>query len=232
MRRLLFAGVLLLAQVGFSLDGGAPPVVRTKVWNVPRVLDVVDAPGVTWVHGVPVTMHALRSAEKLEALVLDLRQQFIRANLFLPPHKGSLMPGAVQLSGIDPDTFIVYTAFAQANPDGTSTVILTETAMAARRSVGPPRFAPVMPAAVDVFTTETEGLQVLQYGVTGTQQDVTSFYAETLTRAKYVEASPGVFRRGSDELRISTRPGKSARDVSVVVQHRQSILPSDADTAR
>ncbi|MFL5344457.1 MAG: hypothetical protein ACJ8AT_06675 [Hyalangium sp.] len=223
MRALLVLG--LFTAIGVA--AAEPPARPTsRVWAVPKPLEVVDVPGRTEALGLPVSIHAVRSAEKVEALESHFRRQFQEAGLYLPP-PGHVVPltSEAQVTGLDPDTYIAYTVFFQPNPDGTTTVILTEAFLAERNRGQKDAFAPVMPGARAVLQTHTEGSSVLQYSVKASREAVLKFHAQTLGSAGYREVDPGVFKRGVDVLRVTTQPSEDGEVVVVVVKLQDVLGP-------
>lgn len=193
---------------------------RPRVWEVPRALEVIDVPGRTEALGMPVSIHAVRSAESVQVLEAHLRRQFQEAGLFLPPRQHvEPISSEVQLTGLDPDSFIAYTVFLQPNPDGTTTVLLTEAFLEERRRQAPEdSFVPLMPGARGVLHSRTESTAVVQYSVKARQEEARSFHVRTLTDAGYREVEPGVFQRGAEVLRVSVRPLDGDEVVVVVVK--------------
>ena len=208
--------------VGLCARAAEPPAARPKprVWDVPRVLEVVDVPGRTEALGMPVSIHAVRSAESVEVIEAHLRRQFQEAGLFLPPRQHvEPISSEVQVTGLDPDTYIAYTVFLQPNPDGTTTVLLTEAFLEERRREAPgDSFVPLMPGARGVLHSSTESTSVVQYSVKARREDARSFHSRTLTGTGYREVEPGVFQRGAEVLRVSVRPLNEDEVVVVVVK--------------
>lgn len=216
--RLLLCLCLL---VGLRAVAAEPPArVVPRVWEVPRSLEVIDVPGRTEALGMPVGIHAVRSAEKVDALERHFRRQFQEAGLFLPPPQHVVpLTREVQVTGLDPDTYIAYTVFLQPNPDGTTTVILTEAFLAERRRMNKEdAFAPVMPGASGVLVSRTESTAVLQYSVKAGPDEARKFHVQTLGKEGYREVEPGVFQRGADVLRVTARPLGDGELAVVVVK--------------
>jgi hypothetical protein len=212
--RALLCLCLLVGLGARAAEPAAPPTASTpaarpvpKVWEVPRALEVIDVPGRTEALGMPVSIHAVRSKEKVDALERHFRRQFQQAGLFLPPPQ-HLAPisNEVQVTGLDPDTYIAYTVILQPNPDGTTTVLLTEAFLSERRRTEEPAFAPVMPGARAVLRTNTEGTSILQYSVKASPEEARRFHAQELTKAGYQQVEPGVYQRGDEVLRVGARP--------------------------
>ncbi len=202
----------MVALVVLALLGQAP-----HVWNVPEVIDVVDAPGRTEAGGVPVAMHAVRSKASAETLIKVLEEQFSRAGLYLPPANPQLSVHA-QVTGLDVDRQIAYTAFLQRNADKTVTVIFTETFMKERKAQAVPE-APVMPGATQVLTSKAETLSSVSYRVKATPEEVRRYYTEVMAAAGFKPSAshPLKFANGKDVWSVSARSvGAGLLGVSVV----------------
>ena len=216
----------LLAALGLCVSPGAwadtptPERPKPRVWDVPRPLEAIDVPGRTEAMGMPVSIHAVRSAESVEALEAHFRRRFQEAGLFLPPRQHvEPISREVQVTGLDPDTFIAYTVFLQKNPDATTTVVLTEAFLGEQRRQAPEdAFVPLMPGARGVFQSRTESTATVQYSVKASREDARSFHSRSLGGAGYRELEPGVFQRGADVLRVSVRPLSEDEVVVVVVK--------------
>ena len=228
-------GLLALCLLAGVCTAAAEPPAKPvpHVWDVPKPLQAVDVPGRTEALGIPVSIHAVRSGEKVDALERHFRRQFQEAGLFLPPrHRVVPLSSEVQVTGLDPDTFIAYTVFFQPNPDGTTTVILTEAFLAERSRVQKgDTFTPVMPGAKAVLQTRTEGTAVLQYSVKAGLEEVRQFHAQALAREGYRVVEPGVFQRGEDVLRVTARPFESGEVAVVVVKlpDVNAVRPSEEE---
>jgi hypothetical protein len=217
MRALLLAAGLCLGWTARAADP-VPERPRPHVWVVPRPLQALDVPGRTQALGMPVSIHAVRSAESVPVLEAHFRRQFQEAGLFLPP-RAHVAPvsSEVQVTGLDPDTFIAYTVFLQPNPDGSTTVLLTEAFLGERRREAPQdAFVPLMPGARDVMQSRTENTSLVQYSVKASREEARGFHTRTLTGAGYREVEPGVFVRGAERLRVSVQTLREG-EVGVVV---------------
>jgi hypothetical protein len=218
-------GLCLLSLTALAQAERPRPTPSPRVWDIPQILSVVDVPGRVEALGVPVAMRAVRSKEKIEPLARHLLCQFQQAGLYLPPPRHlSASVREAQLTGLDPDTFVVYTIFLQPNPDHTTTVLLTESFLEERRRPADEvQFAPVMPGAKQLFTSRLEGLELLHYAVAAPPDEVERFHRETLGKEGFREVSPGTFQRKSDLLRVSLQAIASGGETSVQVLHR--LLP-------
>jgi hypothetical protein len=215
----LFA-VLLLGSLARAQDAGAAV---PRIWHVPGAIEAVDVPGRTDAFGTPVAMHAVRSRLPIDQLAGDFVHQFERAGLFIPP-AGALFASSshLQLTGLDPDTFIAYTVFFQENPDHTTTAILTEAFLAERkRSDGRVEFAPVMPRARDLLVTQNEGLELAHYRVHASPAEIDAFHKQALAQAGYRQIESGVWQHGVDVLKFSFKADDDGA-IEVLVMHRRA----------
>lgn len=210
--------VLVLALVwgaGSASAQGRP----TFTWDVPRVLEAVDVPGVMRADGIPVKLRSVLSAEKPEVILQHLVDRFEDAGFYLPPdeHRTQWL-AEPQLTALDTERLISYTFVLQPNPDGTTTVVLGEANLAqARREQS--AFAPVYPGGTDVMQSDMEGARTMTYLVSAGPEKVRDFYLKELEAAGFTEASTGEWLRGGEEVRVAVRPVKAGR-VSVIVMRR------------
>ncbi len=211
------AGVLALAVLWSA--GVASAQRPTFTWDVPRVVDSVDVPGVMRADGIPVKLRSVRSAERPEVILQHLVNRFEAAGFYLPPdsHRTQLV-AEPQLTALDTDRLISYTFFLQSNRDGTTTVLLGEANLGLARKEQN-TFAPVFPGGTDLLRSEMEGARTLSYGVVAEPEKVGAFYLAELRKAGFTEAADGVWRRGREELRVGVRPGQGGR-VAVLLMMR------------
>lgn len=208
--------VLVLALAWGSASARGRP---GFTWDVPRVLEAVDVPGVMRADGIPVKLRSVLSAEKPEVILQHLVDRFEDAGFYIPPDKHRTQWLAEpQLTALDTERLISYTFVLQPNPDGTTTVVLGEANLSqARRAQS--AFAPVYPGGTDVMQSDMEGARTLTYLVTAAPEKVRDFYLKELTAAGFTEASTGEWLRGGEEVRVGVRPVKAGR-VSVILMRR------------
>ncbi|WP_309889863.1 hypothetical protein [Archangium sp.] len=208
------AGVLALAVLwGAGVARAQRP---TFTWDVPRVLETVDVPGVMRADGIPVKLRSVRSAERPEVILQHLVDRFQAAGFYIPPDAHRTQRVAEpQLTALDTDRLISYTFFLQANRDGTTTVLLGEANLKRARKEQH-TFAPVFPGGTDLLRSEMEGARTLSYTVKAEPAKVGEFYLTELRTAGFTEEADGVWRRGGEELRVGLRPGPGGR-VSVLL---------------
>jgi hypothetical protein len=224
--------VLALALLGAGVASAQRP---TFSWDVPRVVESVDVPGVMQADGIPVKLRSVKSAEKPEVIVQHLVARFEAAGFYIPPdaHRTQRL-AEPQLTALDTDRLISYTFILQPNPDGTTTVVLGEANLGLARKEQS-TFAPVFPGGTDVMRSEMEGARSLTYSVTAEQGKVREFYLTELRAAGFTETSQGTWRRGGEELRVAVRPGAAGR-VAVIVMLRttteEALSPPQPETGK
>lgn len=191
-------------------------------WDVPRVLESVEVPGVMRADGIPVKLRSVKSAEKPQVILQHLVRTFEAAGFYIPPDKHRTQRFAEpQLTALDTERLISYTFVLQPNPDGTTTVILGEANLGmARREQS--AFAPVFPGGTDLMQSEMEGARTMTYLAEAESEKVRDFYLSALGSAGYSEDSSGTWRRGSEELRVAVRPVKVGR-VAVIIMRRTVV---------
>jgi hypothetical protein len=189
-------------------------------WDVPKVLEQVEVPGVMKADGIPVKLRSVKSAEKPEVLLQHMTERFKAWGFFLPPpqHRKQYLREP-HLTALDTERLIAYTFILQPNPDGTTTVMMGEAHLAQGKQPPSP-IAPVFPGATDVVNSHLEVARSLTYSVRGKPaKEVEAFYRVELGKAGYAEVEPLVFRKGTDDLQVFVRPAK-ADQLSVVVLRR------------
>ncbi|HEX8821661.1 MAG TPA: hypothetical protein VF794_17180 [Archangium sp.] len=213
-------GVLVLAVLWSA--GVAFAQRPTFTWDVPRVLESVDVPGVMRANGVPVKLRSVKSAERPEIILQHLVDRFEAAGFYIPPdaHRTQRL-AEPQLTALDTDRLISYTFFLQPNPDGTTTVVMGEANLGKARKEQD-TFAPIFPGGTDVMRSDMEGARSLAYTVVAEPAKVGEFYLTELRAAGFTEEAQGTWRRGGEELRVGLRPGPGGR-VSVLLMLRTSV---------
>ncbi|HYO68720.1 MAG TPA: hypothetical protein VEU33_21830 [Archangium sp.] len=187
-------------------------------WDVPRVLDIIPMSEVMEANGFPVKLSAVLSAERPEVILQHMVDRFEDAGLYLPPvaHQLQLLREP-QLTALDPMGLISYTFILQPNPNGTTTVILGETNVGARRTPDSD-VAPVMQGASAVLHSRQEAARTLAYTVGTPMEEVRAFYRKHLGGTGYQEREPGLYRKGTDELKVSVHPGEAGQTAVVILR--------------
>ncbi|HEX5746203.1 MAG TPA: hypothetical protein VFZ09_08160 [Archangium sp.] len=196
-------------------------------WDVPRVLDIIPMSDVMEANGFPVKLSAVLSAERPEVILQHMVDRFAQAGLYLPPveHQPQLLREP-QLTALDPMGLISYTFILQPNPNKTTTVILGETNVGARRTPDSD-VAPVMPGASAVLHSRQEAARTLAYTVGTPEEEVRAFYRKQLGGSGYQEREPGLYRKGTDELRVSVHSGEAGQTAVVIIRRTAT---GDEDT--
>lgn len=226
--------MLSLALVAASLalaaspDGGAAP--GTFQWTIPRVLEVLDVPGETWAEGIPVRIHAVRSAERPEQILKDFLAAARAQGLHVPPPE-ALPPteSKAKLTAYDPRTGIAHTVLLQ--PEGDScAVLLADADMSRWQPAGGEAFAPLPPGASAPLVTRAEGFETMSFELPTTGADPLAFYRSELPRAGFQQVEADLFRGGGVELRVRVtepRKGGGARSV-ILLRQRYAADPLES----
>lgn len=228
MRRLNTTWILLAL---LPLLGSSEAVAQRRpfTWDIPKVVEAVDVPGVMMANGIPVRIRAVRSSEKPEALLQHIVNRFEQWGFFLAPIETQAQPfREPQLTALDSDQRVSYTAIFQPHPDGTTTVFLGE-ANLSQPPVKQSPFAPVYPGARDLVHTDVEVARSLSYSVSAKPADVHAFYRRELGKQAYTQVEPDLYRNGAEELRVMVRASQGAR--SSVVVMRRAVLPDPSLSA-
>lgn len=187
-------------------------------WDIPRVLDIIPMSEVMEANGFPVKLSAVLSAERPEVILQHMVNRFEAAGLYIPPlGEQPQLLREPQLTALDPMGLISYTFLLQPNPNRTTTVILGETNVGARRAPSSD-VAPVMKGASAVLHSRQEAARTLAYTVGAPMEVVHAFYREELGGTGYQEREPGLYRKGSDELRVSVHPGEAGQTAVIIIR--------------
>jgi hypothetical protein len=193
-------------------DGGLlGPKHPMFVWHISNIVESIDIPGIVYSNGFPVKMHALRVKQTEDEVFRELGEQFVSQGLYVKPMaKQPQLMKQYQLTGLDGDRGISYTAIVDPHKDGTCTVVLGEANIAEglqlrKRGTGDD-FAPLYPKAEGVTRTVAEGLRTMTFHTLDAEADVLAFYDKELKVRGYMPAGPHVFRRSSgEEIKLIAR---------------------------
>ncbi len=187
-----------------TVEPSAPPF----QWHVPGAIEDVPMSGEAESLGVPVRAHAVRSKERIEPLYLHFLQAFRRAGLYLPPPSAQFhMKGGLALTAIDDERMISYTVIFQANADRTTTVILGEANLAARRPAAEDAQGglPLPPQAKRVVRARSEGTSQVTFRLRARADEVTGYYRDVLGANGFEETEPQVFSDGTRQVQVLTQ---------------------------
>ncbi len=94
-------------------------------WDVPKVIEEIEVPGLMRADGIPVKLRSVKSAERPEVILQHLVDRFEAWGFYIPPKRTQWLREP-QLTALDTERLISYTFIIQTNPDGTTTVVLGE----------------------------------------------------------------------------------------------------------
>jgi hypothetical protein len=212
----------LVVALGVVLGAGSAEAQQLPfTWDVPKIIETVEVPGIMRADGIPVKLRSVKSAERPEVILQHLVDRFQAWGFYIPSKRSQWLKEP-QLTALDTERLISYTFVIQPSPDGSTTVLLGE-ANLGRWEKTVAVIAPVYPEAVDVMNTDVEVARTLSYRVPALKStpDITGFYRQQLTKAGYTETEPNTYRKGSEELLVTVSPPKGGH-MSVMVVRRVS----------
>jgi hypothetical protein len=211
--------------LGLMLALGAGEAAAQRLpftWDVPKVVEEIEVPGIMRADGIPVKLRSVKSTERPEVILQHMVDRF-QAWGFYIPRKRTQWLREPQLTALDTDRLISYTFIIQTNPDGTTTVVLGEANLREKTAKMSP-IAPVYPGAKEVVTSDLEVARSVTYLLSGqASPDVEGFYRRELTQLGYTQLEPGIYRKGTEELMVTVRPAKG-NQLSVVVLSRTATV--------
>lgn len=190
-------------------------------WRVPALVAWVDSAGVQVTDGVPMELRMAQSNLPIESLIQHFANEFEAAGLFIPPDEDQVSPYPTpRLTAFDPFRNIAYTVIFQPTSTTSTTLYLATADMGSYQPPGAAglEWAPLMPGAHKLMRSQMEGSQTAVYATKATEVEVVAFYREKLLPLGYVEPEPGLFMRGGESLRVSSRAQEGERVVSLVRQ--------------
>ncbi len=203
-------------------DAGAPqPPFRWKLSNILRESPI---DGIQMVNDVPVKLHSVTVKGRLADVVEEIYLHFVRSGLYMEPINKQDQPlRQVQVTALDSERAISYTAMVDAMVDGTCMVVLGEAnigegrkAELFRQSQNLPEktdFAPLMPQALGPTRVSIEGMKTLSFQVKATEADARKFYREQLKTRGYTPADGDVFQKKTEEILLSMTRDKELLNV-------------------
>ena len=214
--RWVLAGLVVLLGAGEAAAQRLP-----FTWDVPKVIETVEVPGIMKADGIPVKLRSVKSAERPEIILQHMVDRFEAWGFYIPPKRSQWLKEP-QLTALDTERLISYTFIIQANPDGSTTVVLGEANLGLwQKQLS--TIAPVFPGAVEVMNTDLEVARTLSYRVPAgvASPNIEGFYRKLLTQEGYAEAEPNTYRKGAEELLVTVSPPKGGH-LNVTVIRRTS----------
>jgi hypothetical protein len=211
-------------------DGGPPPdggplrLARRLRFDVPHAIAEAEVPEMMRALGVPVRLRAVRSSDKPEVLMRHFAQAMDKADLFIAPNTMELPGHMPHLTGLDVDNGVSYSVLLQPNLDGTTTVILGEAYLHARREESASDLAPLYPGAKGVLQASQESARTLSYTVQALPAEVNAFYQKAFAAEGLQEVEPGIFSGPSRTVRVWIQP-KPGGQASVLLLIYPSASP-------
>ncbi|PTL79049.1 hypothetical protein [Vitiosangium sp. GDMCC 1.1324] len=181
-------------------------------WKVLGLVSSVDVSDRMNVGGIPIRFQVYTSREKVERLIQYFATAFDEAGFYIQRQQPRLS-AEPQLTALDTRTFTSYTVILRPQPGRLTEVVLGEAKLGELQPVGSSSLLPVFPGAANALQGNFEGAQTLTYQVAAKELQVRAWYREQLTHAGYKEESPGLFRRGEQELQLSLSSGKGGLQV-------------------
>jgi hypothetical protein len=217
LKRAMLVGLVVLLGAGEAAAQLLP-----FTWDVPKVVESIDVPGVMNTNGIPVKLRSVKSTERPEVIYKHLVSRFELYGFYIPPKQKQWLKEP-QFTALDTQRLISYTFIIQVNGDDTTTVVLGEANLGQAQKTKPVAFAPVFPGAKDVLTSDLEVGRTLTYLVPGGKAtpDVEGFYRKELAQAGYRETEPNLYHRGTEELQVTVRPSKG--QLSVLILSRTTV---------
>lgn len=198
---------------------GAPadrPLLPRFVWDLPKVIGVIEMPGEQLAMGTPVKLRAVHSRSSLTEAYEYVMRAFERGGLYVaPPGTLNIPLSDPVLTGLDGTRLFAYTVIFKANPDGTTTLILGESDLGRRRKTQR-FFAPLPPDALSPLQTQVEGMRTLVFATVERPEQVLDFYRRTLGEAGFEEIEPRLFRKGQTLLKVRASREDGRTQVTVI----------------
>jgi hypothetical protein len=216
--RLSLLGALFSAAALAGPDAGLPR--PAFVWDLPGVVRAAEIPEIMESDGIPVHVRAVESTWDPDSLFRHIFDSFNAAGLYVAPERKQI-PAAngYLITGIDPDSFVAYTAYLQREGKRTL-VVVGESWPALRKKPEAPGFAPVFPGAANLLSFRSEAGSSLTFTAPAPPKEVLAFYRDVLGKAGYAPAEDGTFagKDGVFQITAVEQPGGSA--VKVTLERR------------
>lgn len=177
-------------------------------WPTPDLIESADVQGPMTAEGIPLRLRAVRLKHSLDELAPLYVAAYRRAGFYIPPraHQVDLFRDPA-LTALDTRHFISYTAIFQANPDGTTTVVLGEANLGLARPPSAPPGLPLYAGAAHLSRATFEDSGVVSYEAPAPPKAVRAFYQDKLSKLGFTSSSApedaDVFHHGNTELSVN-----------------------------
>ena len=193
-----------------ALDAG--PTIPPFRWKISNIIQEMPIDGPQIANDVPVKLHSLIVRGRREDVMIEILDHFRMSGLYVEdPSKQSQPTSQLQITGLDRDRAISYTAMVEGLANKTCMVVLGEANLGMASYTGLMRkskkeevkdFAPLMPDAVAPFRTDTEQMHTLAYSVAADEATAKKFYQQQFKQRGYTEVAPNVFLKGNEEIEL------------------------------
>jgi hypothetical protein len=204
-------------------DGGRalPPPFK---WQLQNVLENIDMPGQQESGGVPVKLHAVRVKNNLRGVLDQVVDSFLKQGLYMQPlNQQAQLTAETQVTALDTERFISYSAIIRPEPGGVCTVVLGEAniglaAVNRQLDQGRAELAPVPELARHRLASRAEGLESLTFLVAMPEAQLKAWYSTEMHKRGYEEQG-SVFRKGREHISLRTRA--NGADTAVLLIKRE-----------
>ena len=188
------------------------------------------APALTKVDGVTVVQRSVTSNRSPLELATHFAGAFEKAGFYIAPEQDQMKPmSGMQMSGLDTENLLSYTAILQPAGKGT-TVVLAVADLAAKKPIAEP-IGPVYPGATAVTSFALESQKAMSYSVVATPAEIKTFYKDTFSVAGYRESAPLIFQKGNEQYTVTVSPGITERYVLLKLDLLPGLPPPDKTRA-
>lgn len=194
-----------IEDAGFKI-----PPFRWKISNIIQELPI-DGPQVA--NDVPVKLHSLIVKGRREDIIIEILDHFRTSGLYVQDPKEQAQPmRQLQITGLDRDRAISYTAMVDAARDGNCMVVLGEANIGMASYAGHMRkarneevkyFLPLMPDAISPFKTDLEQMHTVGFSVASDEATARKFYDQQLKQRGYVKVDSSIYRKGSEDVALT-----------------------------
>jgi hypothetical protein len=213
----LFAGLCLAAAPSQQqMERGVDDFIS----RTPQRVSEPTAIAATVVQSVPVVQRTCASSARVEDLKAFFAMQFQKAGLWISPAQESFKPsGGEQISALDRENLISYTAILQ--PSGKLTTVVIAGANVGKPMVTPTNdaVAPVPPGSHSITSYRMEAVTGMTYQTPGTPAEVKQFYRDTLGKLGFKESGELMFVKDQTRVVLMVSPGLAERSVALYIDH-------------